>query len=77
MTKEQHETDAQRALRVGVKYRYAPRYPVRDAADRAALAICYDLCDRGGIKWEMQKVDDSVRRDIVKALAAIIRETFK
>lgn len=65
---------AQRTLAHSAKFPYVemPSAPL-DAAERAALAICYDLCDRRGIKREMEDVDDDTRRVIVAQMAAIIR----
>lgn len=70
------EEIAARTLQHGNEFKYAHGFEPKDAADRAALGICADLCDRRGIKWEMQQVDDDVRPDIVRALAAIIRAAY-
>ena len=68
---------AARSLKHGAVYPYAQGYEIRDAADAAAMGIAVDLCDRRGIKWEMGKVDDEVRHEIIHAHAAIIREAMK
>ncbi len=44
-----------------------------DWAHRAARGVLSDLSDRRGIKWELQKVDMDIRKDIVSDLAEIIR----
>ena len=61
-----------RELVQGEKYPYHGQ-PPKDWAERAALGVLYDLSDRGGIKHELDAVDDGVRVEIVEALAAIIR----
>lgn len=48
-----------------------------DASEKAALAVLANLCDRRGIKWELNAVDDDVRAEIVTDLSAIIREATK
>ena len=69
--------DAQIALKLGDEYPYElnpgdnPKPP--DWAHRAARGIMADMNDRRGIKWEVQKVDMDTRKDMVAALAAIIR----
>lgn len=60
-------------LKHGTTYSYAPGFVASDWAETAAMGIAADLCDRRGVKWEMEKVDDEVRGDIIKAHAAIIR----
>jgi Arc/MetJ family transcription regulator len=70
------EEIAARTLQHGLEFKYAHGFEPRDEADRAALGICADLCDRRGIKHEMGAVDDDVRADIVRALAAIIRAAY-
>jgi hypothetical protein len=70
------ETSAERSARLGPEHPYAEGFQPADAADRAALGVCWDLCDRRGIKWAMQDVDDDVRGDIVRELAAIIRAAY-
>lgn len=47
--------------------------PASDWAHTAARGILADLLDRRGIKWELEKVEEDVRVDIVTALAAIVR----
>lgn len=44
-----------------------------DWAHRAARGVLADLCDRRGIKWELQKVDMDTRKDMVSAMSEIIR----
>lgn len=46
-----------------------------DWAHTAARGILYDLSDRAGIKHAFHHVDESVRADIVRDLADIIRES--
>lgn len=69
----ENESIAARTLRLGVLYPYACRFKPQDVAERAALGICADLCDRAGIKRAMEEVDNKTRREIVRALADIIR----
>jgi hypothetical protein len=71
------EEIAKFALEGGERYPYAEGFVVKDWADRAALAIAYDLCDRRGIKHEMRDVDNDVRLDLLAAHAAIIRAASK
>lgn len=47
--------------------------PVRDKAHRTARGILADLCDRRGIKHELDEVDHDVRSELVEQLAEIIR----
>lgn len=49
-----------------------PPKPV-DWAHAAARGVLYDLNDRGGIKHGFANIDENIRKDIVVALAAIIR----
>jgi hypothetical protein len=67
------ETRQDRDLRCGADFPYDGPRPEQDWAHRASRAICYDLCDRGGIKHEMALVDSEIRPEIVDAIAAIIR----
>lgn len=76
---------AKHALKRGAQYPYdapdgwwksdksKPPKP-KDWAHAAARGILADLTDRAGIKHGFGQVDEDVRRDIVGALAAIIRE---
>jgi hypothetical protein len=78
---------AKRELVSGDKYPYdAPddwyvdddshkKYPPVDWAHRAARAVINDLSDRRGIKNEFEEVDEDVRKDIIEALAEIIRQS--
>lgn len=66
-------------LDLGRRYPYHGKQP-KDWAEAAALAICANLCDRGGIKWQMQRGPDESEeeyRDIctemVESFAVIIR----
>lgn len=52
-------------------------YEVVDWAHAAALGVIHDLRDRRGIKWEFNKVDLDVRKQIVASLAEIIREAHR
>ncbi len=61
-----------RELEMGEKYPYHGQ-PPKDWAERAALGILYDLCDRGGVKHELRAVDSDVRVEIVQKMAEIIR----
>lgn len=72
------QEQASHAIKVGLEYRYDGRKDVvTDPAIVAALGICYDLCDRAGIKHEMGRVDREVRADIVDAFAEIIRTAWE
>lgn len=74
-------TDAQIALKFSDDYPYEIDEDANPGADlkptdwahRAARGVLSDLSDRRGIKWELQKVDMDTRKDIVAALAEIIR----
>lgn len=44
-----------------------------DWAHKAARGVIADLCDRRGIKWGFNDVDEDVRVEIVESLAEIIR----
>lgn len=82
-------TPEQRALERGATFPYdasdawrsadpdEPPPPAMDWAHAAARGVLADLSDRRGIKWELEKVDDDVRAEIVMALAAIIRQANK
>lgn len=63
---------AKRTLEFGNEFPYHGK-PAVDWAERAALGILADLCDRLGIKWEFEQVDADIRPDIVEAVAAIVR----
>ncbi len=70
-------SDAQIALELGDEYPYElnaednPKPP--DWAHRAARGVMADLNDRSGIEHELRGVRMDDRKDIVAALAAIIR----
>ena len=62
------------SIRIG----HARKYPYngRQAFDKyelAAQAVLADMCDRRGVKHELQDKDDDVKEEIVTSLAAIIR----
>lgn len=84
MSERPHVRDVERDLKRGTLYPYDGKRPEQDWAHRAARGIAADLCDRRGIKWEMEKVDADVsededqatRREIVDAHAAIIRAAW-
>ena len=67
------QESAEFALQHGQEYPYAPEFRASDWAEAAALGITQSLCDRRGIKWEMEKVDDDVRADMIRDFAAIVR----
>jgi hypothetical protein len=48
--------------------------PPTDWAHAAARGVLADLCDRRGIKWELDKVDHDVRQELMQSLAEIIRQ---
>lgn len=48
--------------------------PATDWAHAAARGVLADLCDRRGVKWELDKVDHDVRAELVQSLADIIRQ---
>lgn len=49
-----------------------PIPPFRDDSHRAALMVLANLCDRRGIKHELEGCDMDVKREIVQTLAEII-----
>lgn len=65
-------------LEHGTEFPYNNRPPT-DWAERAALGVLADLCDRRGIKWALQDVEEDdcettgIRNEIVTSLAEIIR----
>lgn len=65
-------------LKHGEEFPYHER-PPKDWAERAALGVLADLCDRRGIKHALYDVecsadeDDCIRVEIVTSLAEIIR----
>ena len=69
--------DAQIALELGDEYPYeltpGDNLTPPDWAHRAARGVMADLNDRSGIKHELRGVRMDDRKDIVAALAAIIR----
>jgi hypothetical protein len=66
------QEDAKFRLELGCEYPYDGRHP-KDREHAIALGILCDLTDRKGVKWELQKVDDDVRVNIVDAMVEIIR----
>ena len=46
----------------------------KDWAHRAARGIMADLCDRRGIKSELELIEKEVAQDIVETIAEIIRQ---
>ncbi len=50
--------------------------PSTDWAHTAARGILADLCDRRGIKSELDKVDLDVRIELTQTIAAIIRMAY-
>jgi hypothetical protein len=69
--------DAQIALELGDKYPYelnpGDNLTPPDWAHRAARGVMADMTDRRGIKWELRHIHMDDRKDMVAALAAIIR----
>ena len=73
---------AKRALEYGAKHPYdrpdeyedGVTFPAVDWAHAAARGVLADLLDRGGIKHELDHVEEDIRKEIVESLAAIIRE---
>jgi len=47
-----------------------------DWATIAARGVLHNLNDRRGIKWELAKVDDDIRAEIVETMADIIRAAY-
>lgn len=72
---------AQRNVDGGAEYPYdAPNQAMLGDGDwsvLAARAVIYDLTDRRGIKHGFDNVDDDVRIDIVRALAATIKAAHR
>lgn len=74
-------SEAKRSLQHGDKFPFdAPDgwevgdpVPPKDWAHRAARGVLADLCDRRGIKWGFQEIDEDVRVEVVESLAGIIR----
>lgn len=52
--------------------------PPKDWAERAALGVLADLCDRRGIKHALRPIegDEDITEEIVTSLAAIIRLAY-
>jgi hypothetical protein len=71
------KNDAQIALTQGGMFPYeltpGDNLTPPDWAHRAARGVMADLSDRRGIKWELQHIHHDDRKDMVAALAAIIR----
>lgn len=65
-------SDEHRDLARGVEYPFHGKKPT-DWAEAAALGILWDLSDRGGIKHELDGIDDEIKAEIVEKMAAIIR----
>ena len=57
----------------GRKFPYNDRQPA-DKYELAALGVLADLCDRRGIKHELDDTDDDIKEEIITTLAAIIRD---
>lgn len=68
-------TDAKWTLNFGQEFPYHGR-SAEDTAERAALGVLADLCDRKGIKHQLDDIDDDIRDEIVESLAAIIRTAY-
>ena len=75
---------AQIRLESGAKYPYdhdgdssEPVRPAKDWAEAATRGVLSDLSDRRGIKWELEKVDQETRIELVASLAEIIRLAHK
>lgn len=70
--------EAEIYLKRGETYPYHGKPPV-DWAERAALGILADLCDRRGIKQELRQIegDEDITEEIVKTLAEIIRTALR
>jgi hypothetical protein len=70
-----NESGAKLYLAIGERRPFNGRPPTDDG-ERAALGVLADLCDRRGIKHELQDTDDDIKEEIVKSLASIIRAAF-
>lgn len=68
---------ARRHLAEGCVMSYAPGFPIYDAADRAALGVLNDLCNRHGLSLELLTVPKIKRAALVQDLARIIRIAFE
>lgn len=70
--------DAEIYLKRGETYPYHGKPPV-DWAERAALGILADLCDRKGIKHALRPIegDEDITEEIVTTLAEIIRTALR
>lgn len=44
--------------------------------EHAVLAVLSSMCDRRGIKFEMNAVDDDVRKEMVKELTEIVNDVL-
>lgn len=64
--------DEHRDLARGVEYPYHGQKP-KDWAEAAAVGIMWDLNDRGGIKHELENIDEEIRVEIIEHMAKIIR----
>lgn len=69
------DEDVKSYLSLGEKYPFHGKPPTDDA-ERAALGVLANLCDRRGIKHELNNTDDDIKDEIVTTLAAIIRKAF-
>jgi hypothetical protein len=77
MTKHRLEYGAKHPYDAGADFwedRKPTPPPATDWAHAAARGVLADLCDRRGVKWELDKVDHDVRAELVESLAAIIRQ---
>lgn len=68
--------DASFWLEHGQQFPYAEEFAPTDAADKAALGILANLCDRRGVKQELRAVDDDVRQELLRDVAEIIRAAY-
>ena len=64
-------------LAFGERHPYDGRFPAVDWCHVAARGILSDLKDRCGVGDELGMVDHDIRIELVKSVAAIIREAAK
>jgi hypothetical protein len=50
--------------------------PPKTKAEHIVLTILSSMCDRRGIKFEMNQVDDDVRKEMVTELTVLVNDVL-
>lgn len=66
-------SDAKFHLNLGTEFPYDEGRHEKDWAHKAARGVLSDLCDRRGVKGQLEDCDEDIRIEIVDAMSDIIR----